>query len=50
MTQYEREQIKIVIGMLTALEYLIDTPDSGAEVAAEAKEILNGLVEEEQCV
>ena len=50
MTRYEREQLKTVVGMLTALEYVIDTPDSAADVATEAKDIIKDLLEGERCL
>ncbi len=46
MSQYEREQIKIVIGMLTALEYVLCKPEGVGESVAEANDILKNLMEE----
>ena len=44
MTQYQREQICKVIGMLYALEFA-EGNDGIANALSEAKEILNELIE-----
>lgn len=46
MDQYEREQIKIVIGMLTTLEYVIVKPDGAGEAVTEANDILKEVLKD----
>ena len=48
MTQYEREQIKIVIGMLATLEYVLTKPDGVGESVTEANDILKDLLVEDE--
>lgn len=47
MTQNEREQIQRVIGMLSALEYIVDNPSGAGEAITEANDILKDLVKGE---
>lgn len=44
MTQNEREQIQLAIGMLSTLEYVVAKPDGAGEAITEANDILKDLV------
>lgn len=47
MTQYEREQIERVIGMLNTLEYIIREPDGAGEAVTEANDVLKEVLDSE---
>jgi hypothetical protein len=47
MTQYEREHIGRVIGMLTTLEYIISKPDGAGEAVTAANDILKEVLNSE---
>jgi hypothetical protein len=46
MTQYEREQIQLAIGMLSTVEYVVSKPDGAGEAVTEANDILKDLLKE----
>lgn len=48
MTQYEREQIQLVIGMLSTVEYVVRKPDGAGEAVTEANDILKDLLKEDR--
>lgn len=51
MTQYEREQLQLAIGILTTLEYVISSPAGAGEAVTEANDILKEVLGGEQkCV
>lgn len=46
MTSNEKEQISIVIGMLTTLEYILSSPRGAGEAVTDANDILKDLIKE----
>lgn len=47
MTQWEREQIERVIGMLKTLEYILREPDGAGDAVTEANDLLKEVLIDE---
>ena len=46
MTTNEREQIRLAIGILTTIEYVVCKPSGAGEAVSEANDILKALLGE----